>query len=68
MSKVSPKRRQFNIRKKSRRRKKLKKLKERYSQVKTKKEKERIVEKIKRISPYLAIEEILKIKKEEDKK
>jgi len=59
MSKISQKRRQFEIKRKQKRRKKLKKLKEKYFLAKSKEEKEKIIEKIKRISPHLSIEEFL---------
>ena len=49
MSKKTPKRRSFEIRKKQKRRKKLKKLKEKYFSAKTKKERQKIIEKILKI-------------------
>ena len=55
MGKISQKRRQFEIRRKRERRKKIKKLKERYLAAKSKEEKERIIKKIKRIAPHLRI-------------
>lgn len=60
MSKISQKRRQFVIRQKQKRRKKIKKLKEKYLAAKTKEEKTKILEKIRRINPFYSIEEILK--------
>lgn len=59
MSKISKKRRRFEIRKKRKRRTKIKKLKEKYFQTKSGKEKEKIIEKIKKIAPHLRIEEVL---------
>jgi len=64
MSKISPKRRQFEIRKKRKRREKIKKLKEKYFQSQSKEEKERIKEKLKKIAPHLRVEEILREKGE----
>lgn len=68
MSKVSPKRRQFVIKKRRKRKAKIQKLKEKYLQAKTKKEKEALVEKIKRISPHCPTEELLGVKNEMNKK
>jgi len=62
MSKISPKRRRFEIKKKQRRRKKIRKLKQKYLLAKTKEEKEKILEKIKTLSPHYPFEEILKLK------
>jgi len=64
MSKISRKRRQFEIKRKRKRRKKLRKLKEKYSTAKTKKEREEIIEKMRKIAPHLPIGEILGVKKE----
>jgi hypothetical protein len=60
-AKETPARRKFLIRKKQKRRKKIKKLKEKYLKAKTREEKERIIEKILRIAPHYPIEEILKL-------
>ena len=60
MSKVSRKRRQFEIRKKRKRREKLKKLKEKFLSVKNQEEKDKILEKMKRTAPYLNVEEYIK--------
>lgn len=60
-AKESPKRRYFQIRQKQKRRKKIKKLKEKYLKAQTKEEKERIIEKILKIAPHYPIEEILKL-------
>jgi len=60
MSKISRKRRQFEIRKKRKRREKLKKLKEKFLSVKNQEEKDKILEKMKRIAPYLNVEEYIK--------
>lgn len=62
MSKQSPKRRSFEIKKKQKRKAKLKALKEKYFLAKTEKEKEKIIEKILKIAPHLKIEEWLKQK------
>lgn len=64
MSKVSVKRRQFLIKIKRKRKKKIKRLKEKYGISKTKGEKEKIIEKIQKISPHYPAREILKLKKE----
>lgn len=63
MSKISRKRRQCEIKRKRKRRKKLRKLKEKYFTTNSKKEKERIIEKIRKIAPHLPIGEILGVKK-----
>jgi hypothetical protein len=63
MSKISQKRRQFEIKRKRERRKKIKKLRERYFQSKSEEEKAKIIEKLKKIVPYLRLEEILGLKK-----
>ncbi len=60
MSKKTPKRRSFEIRKKQKRRKKLKKLKENYFAAKTKEEKEKVLQKILKIAPTINLEEWLK--------
>jgi len=59
MSKVRPKRRRFEIKKRQERRKKLAKLRELYSKTKSKKEREKILEKVAKIAPYLSEEEFL---------
>jgi len=59
MSKISKKRRRFEIRKKQKRRKKIKKLKERYLAAKSKEEKEKILEKLKRITPHYPLDQFL---------
>lgn len=61
MSKISQKRRQFEIERRQKRRKKIEKLKEKYLKAKTKEEKEEIIEKILKIAPHYPIEEILKL-------
>ena len=63
MSKINRKRRQFEIKKKRERRQKIKKLKEKYLMAKTEEEKNKILDKIKRIAPHYPIEEILKLKR-----
>jgi len=60
MGKVNPKRRSFEIKKKQKRRKKLAKLRKKYSQAKTEVEKQKILEKVNRLAPYLSKEEFLK--------
>ena len=60
MSKISRNRRQFEIRKKRKRREKLKKLKEKFLSAKSQEEKDKILEKMKRIAPYLNVEEYIK--------
>jgi len=70
MGKISTKRRRFEIRKKQKLRIKLKKLRERYfSDEVSETEKEKIVEKMKRLAPHLQIEKYLEIfaKKYEEK-
>ena len=63
MSKISQKRRQFLIKLKQKRRKKIKELKEKYLMAKTKEEKEKILEEIKKLNPFYPTEEILKLEK-----
>lgn len=60
---ISPKRRRFEIKRKQKTKNKIKKLKEKYLIAKTKEEKEKILEKIKRIVPHYPVEEILKLDK-----
>ena len=60
MGKISVKRRRFEIRKKRERKEKIRKLKKRYFSAKNEEEKNRIIEKIKKIVPYLDVEEVLK--------
>lgn len=64
MSKGSVKRRQFKIRAKRKKRQKIKKLKDRYLEAKSKSEKEKILEKISKIAPHYPASEILKLTKE----
>jgi len=66
MSKVKPKRRRFEIRKKQKRRRKLKKLRELFAKAKSKEEKEKILEKVSRIAPWLSEEEFLSSLKKKD--
>lgn len=61
---VLPTRRRFEIRKKQKRRRKLKKLRELFAKAKSKKEKEKILEQVSKIAPYLAEEEFLTSLKE----
>lgn len=60
MSKISPKRRQFEIKKKQKRRKKITKLREKYFITKSQEEKEKILQKVQRLAPHLSIKEFLK--------
>jgi len=61
---VLPTRRRFEIRKKQKRRRKLKKLRELFVKTKSKKEKEKILEQVSKITPYLTEEEFLTSLKE----
>jgi len=63
MSKISQKRRQFLIKLKQKRKKRIKELKEKYLMAKTREEKEKILEKIKKLNPFYPTEEILKLEK-----
>ena len=63
MSKISEKRRRFEIRKKQKRRKKIKRLKEKYLATKTKEEKEKILEKLKRSAFHYPLDQFLGTKK-----
>jgi len=60
MSKISQKRRKFTILKRRKRRKKVKRLKERYLSAKSQEEKERILKKLQKITPYYSLEGLLK--------
>jgi hypothetical protein len=59
-AKISPKRRRFQIRQKRERREKIKKLKEKYKLAKTQEEKEKIIEKLRKIAPHYPLEQFLK--------
>ena len=59
MGKVSPKRRSMEIRQKRKRRMKLKKLREQYKAAGSRGEKDKIWAKVKRIAPWLRMEEFL---------
>lgn len=61
MSKVSVKRRQFQIRAKRKRKQKIKNLKEKYFETKSSQDKKKILEKIKKIAPHYPDEQILKL-------
>ncbi len=63
MSKITPKRRQFEIKKRQKRRKKIKKLKEKYLSAKTEEERKKILEKILKIAPHYPINSLLKLDK-----
>ena len=63
MSKVSVKRRKFQIKAKRKRKQKIKNLKERYLKVESSQEKKKILEKIKKIAPHYPDEQILKLTK-----
>ena len=60
VSKISPKRRRMKIKQEIKKRQKIQKLKEKYSLAKSQKEKNEILEKLKKISPFYPIEEFLK--------
>jgi len=60
MSKISPKRRRFEIRKKRKRKIKIKKLREKYLNSSSEEERKKILEKVQKIAPHLTIEEFLK--------
>jgi len=60
MGKKSPKRRSFEIKKAQEKRRKLKKLKEKYFATTSQEEKQKIIEKILKIAPTIKIEEWLK--------
>jgi len=60
MAKITPKKRKMIIKQKQKKRIKLRKLKERYVIAKTKEEKEKIIQKIQKISPDCQIENIIK--------
>lgn len=62
MGKVSPSRRKFEIRKKQKRRRKIKKLEEKLRKAKTEREKEKIFKKIERVSLCYPTEKIERIK------
>jgi len=63
MSKVSVKRRKFQIKAKRKRKQKIKSLKEKYSELKSSQDKKKILEKIKKIAPHYPAEQILKLTK-----
>ena len=67
MSKISRKRRRFQIRQKQKRRKKLKKLIRKYLMAKTEEEKTKILEKMKKISPNSPLEKLIEREKEKMK-
>ncbi|HPO68192.1 MAG TPA: hypothetical protein PLE40_00345 [Candidatus Pacearchaeota archaeon] len=59
MSKISDKKRKFQIEKKQKAKEKLRRLKEKYFLAKTKEEKEKIIKKIKKIAPHIQIQKYL---------
>lgn len=59
MSKLNSKRRAFKIKKNHRRSKKLFKLRQKYQKAKTKGERQRVLEKVFKIAPWLSEEEFL---------
>ncbi len=59
MAKLSVKRRRFEIKKRRKRREKLRKLKERYFAARSAAEKERIIEKMRKIAPSILPERYL---------
>ena len=68
MAKISPKRRRFLIRKKQNRREKLRKLRTKYVEAKTKTDKDKVLEKVFKIAPHLTKKEFLEPIKKEEKK
>jgi hypothetical protein len=58
MAKISVKRRKFQIRKKQKRKAKLKKLRQLFNQAKSQKEKEEILERIKKIAPQVCSKDL----------
>ena len=60
MGKEDPKRRSFKIKKAQKRAKKLARLRQLYAQAKTEQEKEKVLEKLFKIAPWLSKEEFLK--------
>ena len=60
MGKEDPKRRSLKIKKAQKRAKKLARLRQLYAQAKTEQEKEKILEKLFKIAPWLSKEEFLK--------
>jgi len=61
-----PKRERFLLRKRQKRREKIRKLREKYAQTMSEKERQAIIEKIKRLSPTYPIEEVLGQKRDQD--
>ena len=59
MGEIGRKRRQFEIHKNKQRREKLSKLRERFAAAKSAVEKDRIREKLRRVAPYLPVDEYL---------
>ncbi len=57
MSKISVKRRQFQIRKKQKRQAKVKKLRQVFSEAKTEKAKKEVLEKMNKIAPHITEKE-----------
>lgn len=66
MGKVASKRRSLKIKQGQKRRRELAKLRKKYSQAKTKTEKERVLEKVFRIAPFLSEKEFLAPLKSKD--
>ena len=60
MGRISKKRRSFVIKSKRKKKQKIKKLKEKYLSSKSKEEKNKIIDKIQRVSPHYSMKEILK--------
>jgi len=67
---AKPKRERFLLRKRQKRREKIRKLREKYAQTMSEKERQAIIEKIKRLSPTYPIEEVLRLgqKRDQDQK
>jgi hypothetical protein len=59
---AKPKRERFLLRKRQLRRQKIKKLREKFARATSEAERQRIIEKIKRLSPLYPIEEVLGVK------
>jgi len=68
MSKISVKRRKFEIKKKQKRKLKLRKLRELFGQAKSQEEKDKILEKAQKIAPHLSPKEFLLTLEEKSKK
>ncbi len=63
MGKVSPSRRRFEIRKRQKRKRKIRKLKERLQEAKSEEEGREILKKIEKVAPHYPTEELTKIER-----